>query len=360
MAIHILYVISNSGTGGGQTHLIELLRRIDKTQFTLSLICDKSGQYVDTFTELAHYVYPIDFNKNILQLLIEINKLCKKINPDIIHNHLLRGCFAGSIVGIFRQIESINNIHGDISDDQNQSDIKKSFYSFFNSFLSYFGVKFVCVSEHNARKLRLTGVRSKNIHVIYNGVAEQQWVKHHEPTTSKVLNILSVARMHPAKGIDTIIGAARELDRSVHFHIVGDGPLYDHYQQIIKTEKLDDRITLHGFQYDVTDYLKQADVFVLSSNWEGLPIALIEAMSYELPIIATKVGGIPEIIHHNKGGYLFTPGDYPSLAFLIELLAKDEQKRIAFGKYNKQYFLDYLTVNQMIKNTESLYTKLLK
>lgn len=347
----IIHTLSNSGTGGGQIHLLELLKNTDRSKFDVQIICNNKGHYLHAFHKYADKVHEINFDQSPLFVVRAIVSILRTEKPDVLHNHLLRSCFLGSIAGVITGTRCINNLHGDIQDDQNQGNLKKALYNKFNSRLSRWGTSFICVSEFNKERLVAKGVKADKISVIYNGVKEPP---PFDKTSAETINVLCVARLHPAKGIDTILKAAPLLSDNIVVHIVGDGPLELEYKDYIRDQHLQN-IKLHGFIPDVTPFLRAADMFLLSSNWEGLPIAIVEAMSFKLPVIATNVGGIAEIVHHHKGGRLFNPHDSKALALIINELSSDLKICREYGEYNYQFYSQHLTLSNMIALTEKMY-----
>jgi glycosyltransferase involved in cell wall biosynthesis len=352
MRLKIIHTISNSGTGGGQTHLLELLKHTDRTKFEVLLICHENGHYVNDFQTYADKIYKIDYDQNPILVIANILRIVRREKPSILHNHLLRSCFLGGTVSVLSGVKCFNNLHGDIEDDQNQGSLKKRFYQIANTWLSKMGVSFICVSQYNKTRLEHTGVTSDRITVVYNGVKDPFFTA--ETSGREIFNVLCTARLHPAKGIETILRAAPNLSKPIMINIVGDGPLANDYEKYI-TENNIQNVSLHGFQTDVTPFLKSADLFLLSSNWEGLPIAIVEAMSYKLPVLATNVGGISEIIHDSKGGKLFIPKDSFTLATLLNEMCLKREECQLYGNYNYIFYQQNLTLETMIECTEELY-----
>jgi len=154
---------------------------------------------------------------------------------------------------------------------------------------------------------------------------------------SDVLRLLTVARLGPEKAHAVLLRAVRELVDSginVSLTCVGDGPLRSNLQSLTSELGLDDVVTFTGSigQDDLPGYYDKADIFVLSSLAEGLPVVIMEAMAKCVPVVATCIAGIPEIIEHRVSGMLVSPGDHHSLAKAIAVLAEDDDLRVSMGE----------------------------
>jgi len=266
-----------------------------------------------------------------------------------------------------------------------------SLYSTIAAYLHGTGVQGVVVTEHAkysiSRSDRLQQasrraveqadyftVISKNLHdffvqsinipqnrmqIIYNGVDTDRFFPSIQ--SGKRTNILpqgfqgtvfiSVGRLAEAKDHITLFRAAKMLvEKGYQFClvVVGDGELMETMQKVQKDLGLEDHVFLLGTRTDVPDLLQQADIFVLSSKREGLPMVLLEAMSTALPVIATNVGGIPEIVKHKENGLLIQSQDEEEMATAMERLIVDKQQAQQLGTgarqtVVKQYSLDTIT-----------------
>jgi colanic acid/amylovoran biosynthesis glycosyltransferase len=173
------------------------------------------------------------------------------------------------------------------------------------------------------------------LHVLRLGVDPNEFkpVSKHPGT---VLNIVSVGRMVPAKGQLILIQALQKVigtGPAMHLTLIGDGPGRRNLQQYVDAHDLSGHVTFHGaLNHDQTrEQLARADIFALASFAEGVPVALMEAMSMEIPCISTNVAGIPELIRHGIDGLLIPASSVPSLTEAIHTLAADEALRKSMG-----------------------------
>jgi len=153
--------------------------------------------------------------------------------------------------------------------------------------------------------------------------------------------ILTIARLHPIKALECLIETYRILKASgVVFKgiIIGEGKERKNLENLIRKYSLTENVKLIGAktQLEIVSYLKKSAIFVLPSRSEGLPIVIMEALASGIPVIASNIAGIPEIVHNDKSGYLVPVGDSHKLAEKIKELLLDEEKRTKFGQYGRR------------------------
>jgi glycosyltransferase involved in cell wall biosynthesis len=168
-----------------------------------------------------------------------------------------------------------------------------------------------------------------------------------------------VARLDPLKGLEALIrGLAQLRDESapVMVLIAGDGPERDTVERLACELKLGaDRLRLLGFRNDVPDLLGAADFYVLPSLTEGLPLSLLEAMAHRLPVVATPVGGIPEVVRDGEDGLLVPTNDPRALARAMARLAGDAALRVTLGEAAFRRVTVQFSFEQMVREYEVLY-----
>jgi len=170
--------------------------------------------------------------------------------------------------------------------------------------------------------------------------------------------VISVASLSKQKDHVTLIKAIAHL-QNVHLLIVGDGSLKTKLHEFSISLGLNNRVHFLGYRNDVPELLAAADVFVMSSHWEGFGLAVVEAMAAGVPVIASDVPGLSEVIEHGKSGLLFPARDEAKLAENIRLLLKDKHRRqqlINEGKKRAHYFTIDKTVSQYV----GAYDKILR
>ncbi|MBL0125026.1 MAG: glycosyltransferase [Betaproteobacteria bacterium] len=136
--------------------------------------------------------------------------------------------------------------------------------------------------------------------------------------------------------------------------LVGDGPERATLEALAAELALEDRVSFIGFRHDVADLLSQSDIFLMSSNYEGVSIAVLEAMRASLPVIGTQVGGMSETVKPDTG-VLMPAGDIAAMAAAIRMLADSPEKRQQLGAAGREFLITEFSINNMLTKYELLY-----
>jgi glycosyltransferase involved in cell wall biosynthesis len=194
------------------------------------------------------------------------------------------------------------------------------------------GARFVAISNEVARSFREVYGRQPAA-VIFNGVdlppGRREWRREQGFADDDVL-IASVARLEPQKNPLALLDAL-PADPRCHLLLAGDGSLRDEVER-----RAGDRVHLLGVRGDVADVLAGSDIFALASDYEGLPVAVIEAMAAGLPVVATGVGGVPELVADGVTGLLVRPRDRQALRVALTALVRDPERRRKMGERGRE------------------------
>ena len=201
-----------------------------------------------------------------------------------------------------------------------------------------------------------------NIFILYNGADPEQY-KPNICETNKV-NILFMGVLGSRKGSYDLINAfllIYEKFPKVRLILGGDGEV-EKTRSMVRENSIDDRVKLKGWLsgQDKIDAFREADIYILPSYNEGLPVSILEAMAAGLPIIATPVGGIPEAVLDEVNGYLVTPGDIHSISRALDRLCSDSALRKAMGKESIRLINEKFNLNQIVRDLYNLYRVALK
>jgi glycosyltransferase involved in cell wall biosynthesis len=215
-------------------------------------------------------------------------------------------------------------------------------------------------------------IPASQITVIYNGVpvslAQEARIGNSHQSVPfdqghKPLIIGNVGRLEPEKGHEDLLQAfARLTNESAsppQLWILGDGSLRDRLIGVTKELGIQNQVHFWGAQKTVAPFLDKMDIFILPSRWEGLSMALLEAMSHGIPVIATEVGGTPEVIHHGVHGLLIPAGNPVAITEAIEFLRNNPINRRQMGLQGKQHVIDNYTLERTVFSIDQLYKGLL-
>jgi L-malate glycosyltransferase len=211
------------------------------------------------------------------------------------------------------------------------------------------------------------GISADRIEVVYDGVNvaaidKQPIVDAHAafwlPTGAPLVG--NVAALAAHKGQRHLVAAAARVVRELpdtRFLIVGEGELREALERQIKDLGLERHVVLTGFRADALGLMKSFDLFVMSSLTEGLGSAILEAMAASRPVVATRAGGIPEVVRDNTTGLIVPPHDEPTLATAIVRLLQDPALRDRFGQAGRQRVVDEFSVERLVNGTASVYER---
>jgi glycosyltransferase involved in cell wall biosynthesis len=207
---------------------------------------------------------------------------------------------------------------------------------------------------------RRTRVRKESLRVVYPGRADPmdpeelpRVLKEREDRSPPL--VLSVGRLHRAKGHDVLLKALQGVRGRWEAVIVGDGPERPKLEQLAVELGIADRVLFPGEASDPRKYFKEASLFVLPSLWEGMPGVIIEAMLWNLPIVATSVGGVPEAVRHRESALLASPGDADTLSYLIEYALANRDLALEMARQARLRALEMFRLEVMVEAWEAMY-----
>ncbi len=215
----------------------------------------------------------------------------------------------------------------------------------------------VAVGQRAAREVaRFIGISPTSMRTIPNGVPDVRLEPL--PRVHDGFVIGSVGRLHAQKGYDVLLRALAQLP-GVTLVLTGDGEEREHLVELAEQLGVSERVALLGWRDDARRQLTAFDVFVLPSRFEGLPLVIIEAMLAELPVVATDVGSVSELVDDGSTGILVPPEDGEALAGAIGALLADPARRRAMGRRGRERALESFTAGAMAAGYTSLYEEVI-
>ena len=288
-----------------------------------------------------------------IKCIFQLRKIITEFNPDVIHTHLYSLKYA-FLASVGKSIPVIRTIHNIAEKELGKSDKKVSSVLFKMRYAIPVAIstriKKTIVDSYN--------LPSNSIPVVQNGIPLNQFEEKKEYNLHIPCKIVHVGRFQEQKNHICIIESARELiNYNVKFLLIGDGELKETIEKKAQEYHIDDKIEFVGQTTDVNSYLKESDIFILPSKWEGLPISIIEAMAVGLPIIASDVGGVSDLIQSNQNGLLIKPQSNQLIEAIKKLLGNDSIRK-KYGENAKRTSLLF-SVEKMAMRYLSLYKRTL-
>lgn len=344
----IMLVITRSELGGAQSVVVQLANYLSACHDVVLVAGEGDGKMWDMVSERVvkehcpHLQRSLSL-KNDLLAIGELRRIYRRHRPDVVHLHSSKAGVLGRVV--FPRKRSIYTVHGFDS-----VRIANRRFLPVEKLLQRRCSAIVAVSNYDEKNLRSEGITHK-VSTIYNGISV--------PDCSNLCDIaafgkydkvvLSIARVMPQKLPKLFIDVARLLP---DYGFVWIGNL----EEVTEYGTLPENCHFVGNIPNAGAYCSQTNLFMLASNYEGLPMVIIEAMSMGLPVVASDVGGVSEIVRNGENGYVLE-NDAQMFARRISEILEDEQKCKTLGDRSLQIFREELTVERMVEGYMKIYER---
>ena len=349
---------------GGQNQVLLTVNGLRAIGQRAALVAHADGELLRRASEGLELIPLAPRNEVDLRAAWQLSRVLKRLDPDVVHAHDPHGVAMAALaisMGTGRRPRTPVLVAARRVD----------FHLKGNSFSrwKYRQVDcFVAASEAIRHMLLHDGVPAGRVVTVHEGVdvlrietvpavdvREALWLPHGAPLVG------NIAALVPHKGQRHLIDAARLVHREIpdaRFVIFGEGDLRQSLEHQVHDLGLDKHVFLPGFRPDVLGCLKSLDVFVMSSVTEGLGTSLLDAMACSRATVATRTGGIPEIVEHGTTGLLVPPRDHHAMANAIATLLKDEPLRRRLGAAGFARVTERFTVERMVEETAAVYRRL--
>ena len=360
----VLLLITQADIGGAQIHVLEILKRMsDQYRFVLAVgfedYLTRQASKLDVEVRiLKHLKRSINFRRDRLAL-IEVMALLRELKPDLLHTHSSKAGVIGRLAAWRLRIPSLFTAHG-WAFTPGAPALQRAYGLAVEFVLCRLIGKVVTVSDFDYKLARryFVGANAQR-YLVRNGVSKPVVVA--EQKRQKILQIITVGRLNQmTKNQAMLIEVLAKLDIPFHAIIVGEGESHLSLEEKIRQHHLQDKIELVGEAEDIGEYLAKADIFTLTSNYEGLPLSILEAMSMGLPVVACNVGGVSEAVLHEQTGLLSARGDVFAFTENIKRLALDPALRSACAIQAQQHYEQNFTADRMIDELSQVYNQALR
>ena len=361
--LRVMFVTTNMPFGGAETLLVELVRRMDRRRFQPELCCLKKfgplgealAREVPAFSELL-----TGGKKYDVAVLWRLVRLMRRRRIDAVVTVGTGGdrMFWGRLAGWLSGAPVIcSSLHSTGLPDH---------VEFLNRRLARLTDAFVAVAEPHGRYLVSNeGCPARKVRVIPNGVDLERFrPRERNRRLQEELNLPAdaptaaiVAALRPEKNHEMFLRVAAAVCRrlpAARFLIVGDGPERPRLESLARELGVAEAVRFLGTRSDVDELLSLMDVLLLTSHMEANPVCLLEAMSSGRPVVATKVGSVPEAVLSCQTGYLVEPGDAAGMAGRVLELFGDRERAAAMGKAGREHVMAHWSVENMVRGYEDM------
>ena len=388
----VLFIVTQSELGGAQRFLCVLISRLDRNKYEILVAAGKDGdgEFLEILKKMGVSTHSLRFLRRKIDPYrdfrgyLEVRGLIRDFRPNTLFLNSSKAGVLGalanwSLAAKGKATSAAGRVVyriGGWSFNEPASRLTRLLYLLAEKYTAKFKDTIIVNNQHDLEQAEKLKIKPRgSIELIHNGIdpykleffgKEEAKIKLLEklPHGQKSflhakLVIGTIANFYKTKGLEYLIEAANSLNAKPYplnavFVIIGDGPERENLKSQISNLKLEKRILLAGRLPDARKYLPAFDIFVLPSVKEGFPWALLEAMSAKLPVIATTVGAVPEIIEDGKNGFLIEPRKPELIAQKIKELAADEHLRQEFGIQAHQTVVLKFGLNKMVEKTEAL------
>jgi glycosyltransferase involved in cell wall biosynthesis len=367
--IRVVHIVPMLSPGGAERVAIHIVRGLNRQlyepvviSYTGRLDCELDRLLDEAGIEVHYLGKRPGFDYRMYYRLAPVLKECK---PDILHTHLHVLRYAMPFLVWRKNVPVLHTVHN-LAEREIETGMR-----WMQRYALHHGVVPVAVAQEVA--LSVEGMYGlPTCRVITNGIPTQSYASPQTPRKEwraregfgqDDILFVCVARFAPQKNHELLLKAFAEgpaRDPRAHLVLVGEGVLREKLQEQTKSLGLANQVHFLGLRTDIPDVLGAMDVFVLSSDWEGNPLSVMEAMASGLPIVSTAAGGVPDMFEHGKEGYVVPIGDAAALAHCMNTLLREGEAARSLGAAAGRRAKEKYDVSTMVRAYEEAYEQLIQ
>lgn len=367
-ALKVMHVIGGGEFGGAERHVLNLAGAVDSRTVEISVCCLFSAPFAEIAAGAGVNALVVPMrHKADFGVVGEIASLACDSGADLIHTHGVRANLVGRLAARKAGKKVVTTVH---------SLLERDYPGFVSCLVNRWAEiatrgwtdHFIAVSRALKEQLVSGGLPEEKVTVIYNGIVPEEFRPPAEPGAARaklgfgpeVPLVGMVARLHAVKGHRYFLEAARKLllqRPGARFVVVGDGPCRAVLEELAGRLGIAGQVVFTGFVEDVRPLMADLDVLVISSLWEGFGLTAVEAMALGVPVVATRVGGLPEVVRHGETGLLVPPADPEALAKGIAWMLDNPGAAREMAGKGGEVVRKMFTAAVMARRTEELYRR---
>lgn len=358
----VLHVHKVTGVGGSERHLLALLpalreRGVDARFLGLDVDASDAPRLYDELDRLgipsARVRCTLDVNPRLAR---DVTRVVRRERPDLLHSHLVHGDVYGTLASLATGTPIVSSRH---NDDR----YLLGPYRYVDRLFALRARRIVAISDAVRRFLERAGLPASKLVTVRYGLdrlpdAPSELTPADAGVPPDVPLVLAAGRLTAQKDHPTLLRAfarVRAEHPETRLAILGIGPLEGETRALVHDLSLDGAVVLPG-RLEIRDWLERADVFAHTSRWEGFGMVLLEAMLASLPVVATRVSAVPEVVVDGETGMLVEPGDVAGVAAALSALVGDPERARAFGAAGLARAREEFSVAAMAERTIRVYT----
>jgi len=379
--IRVAHLITELVMGGATDNTLLTVEGLNRQRYSVCLIASPGGAMHDRVIRGGYPVRLLTCLKRAVEplsdlcCLIRLCQIFRQGSFEIVHTHSSKAGFLGRIAAALAGVPIIiHTVHGwPFNDFMNP--LLRRLYITLEKWAARLSHRLVMVSELNAAEAIDLGIaRQSEMKVVYSGIDFTRFSRSCDSSAGRALLLREfgipeqapligmVGRLFAQKGPDIFVKTAALVLKKhpdARFVFIGDGPLQRETEDLIKSLGLEDKVFLLGWRQDVNLLLPALDIFLLTSRWEGLGRAITEAAYLGIPMVASRVNGVPEVVRQDQTGLLFEPEDHIRASEQVCRLIDDPELRARLGGSSREWIEANFDRSVMISAIEDLYEELL-
>ena len=350
---------------GAQKHVLQLSEHLLASGHDVLVLCGTRGPLTERLEAAGVAVREVGAMKHPirplqdLRAILDLRRIIRDFKPDVVATHSSKAGIVGRVAAWTCRVPAVFTAHG-WSFAEGVPPGQRLVARIGERLCGRISERIIVVahSEHRLGVSRRIAPPER-IECIYYGVEDAAGGPIERRPSASPAHVVMIAGFRPQKDHATLLRAlARLTDRPWRLTFLGDGELIDPVRALTRELGLEKRVRFAGAVPDVAPFLRDADMLVLTTNWEGMPISTLEGMCFGLPIVATDVAGASEQVLDGENGILVRRGDVGQVESALRRLLDEPGTRVRFGARSRRLYEEHFTIRRMCEKTEQLYSRI--